>query len=101
MFKQKETLIILWMTFITVVLWIGLSIYHIWATSTIENIDASAIIPINAKFDNVTINKLKTREKIEPLYQFNELGQENVASGEAGASPSKEQSVNPQVSGEP
>lgn len=71
MFKQKETLIILWLTFLTVVVWIGLSIYHIWATSTISDIDAASIVPINPEFDINTINKLKNREDIEPLYQIN------------------------------
>lgn len=71
MFKQKETLVILWMTFFTVVVWIGLSIYHIWATSTIDSIDASAIVPINPRFDTTTLNKLKNREVVEPLYEFN------------------------------
>lgn len=84
----------MWMTFITVVVWIGLSIYHIWVTSTISDIDATSILPINPEFDTVTINKLKTREIIEPIYQFNETIQENTASPAA-------QTPSPQVSGEP
>lgn len=101
MFKQKETLIILWMTFLTVVVWIGLSIYHIWVTSTISDIDAASILPINPKFDNATINKLKTREIIEPLYQFNEISEENEASSQAQILLSPTESIIPQVSGEP
>lgn len=94
MFKQKETLFILWMTFLTVVVWIGLSIYHIWVTSTISDIDAASIIPINPKFDTVTINKLKTRQTVEPIYQFSETTQEDTATPAA-------QTPVPQVSGEP
>jgi hypothetical protein len=85
MFKQKETLIILWMTFVTVVAWVSLNIYHIWVTSTISNIDAASILPIDPKFDTNIIDKLKTREIVEPLYQFNVTSQENAASQEAQA----------------
>ncbi len=101
MFKQKETLIILWMTFLAVVVWIGLSIYHIWVTSTISDIDAASIIPINPKFDTATINKLKTREIIKPLYQFNEFSQENAASREAQILPAPTESILQQVSVKP
>lgn len=87
MFKKKETFIILWMTFLTVVAWIGLSIYHIWATSTIKDIDAASIIPIIPKFDTNTINKLKTREIIEPVYQFIDTAQENTATFSAQSVP--------------
>lgn len=100
MFKRKETIIILWMTFVTVAAWIVLSIYHIWVNSTISPIDASAIAPIDPKFDMNTINKLRMRERVEPLYQFNESSEGKEASKEAEISPSTE-SVNPQVSQAP
>lgn len=87
MSKQKETLIILWLTFITVVSWIGLGIFHIWVTPMISDIDASAIESINPVFDMSIINKFKTREKVEPFYQFNEYSQENTASQEAQITP--------------
>lgn len=94
MFKQKETLIILWLTFITVVVWIATTIYHISVTSTIADTDASAIVPIDPRFDTITINKLKTRKIIDPVYQFSESSDEDTAS------PSAQIPV-PEVSGEP
>lgn len=101
MFKQKETLIILWLTFFTVVAWISLNIYHIWATSQISDIDASAITPIDPTFDTNTINKLKAREAIEPLYQLEESPEDNTASQEAQLTPSPTESTVPQVSVQP
>ncbi|MBU4098195.1 hypothetical protein KJ980_00940 [Patescibacteria group bacterium] len=86
MFKQKETLIILWLTFITVVAWISLSIFHIWVTSTISDIDTLAIEEINPAFDMNTINKLKAREIVVPIYQYKETIRENIATP-AGETP--------------
>lgn len=70
-FKQKGTILILWMTFVTVVIWIVSTVYHITVTSTISDTDASAIIPIDPGFDTATINKIKSRETAEPLYKLN------------------------------
>lgn len=70
MFKQKDVLIILWMTFITTVAWIGFNIYHAIVTSTISEELQMQILPIDPNFDMATINKLKSREKIEPLYKY-------------------------------
>ena len=55
MFKRKETLIVLWLTFITVVSWIGFSIYHIIVTSTISEELQLQITPIDPNFDTDTI----------------------------------------------
>jgi hypothetical protein len=104
MLKRRDVLIILWMTFITVVAWIGFSIYHISVTSTIKDIDASAIAPIDPNFDMGTINKLKSREKVEPVYQFSETTAENVATPSASGSNATETaeiSPTPIVSGIP
>jgi hypothetical protein len=71
MFKRKDVIVTLWMTFLTVVAWIGFGIYHIWTTSTISEIDISAISPINPNFDTSVINSLKSRENVAPLYNLN------------------------------
>ncbi len=72
MFKRRGVLLVLWLTFITVVAWIGFHIYHITVTSTISEELQLQIIPIDPNFDMDTINRLKGRVKVEPLYQFNE-----------------------------
>lgn len=101
MFKQKETLFILWLTFLTVVAWIGFNIYHIMATSTINDIDAASIIPITPKFDMDTINKLKTREIVEPVYQFIGTTQDNTATSSSETPIAPDENIIPQVSVEP
>ncbi len=70
MLKQKEILFVLWMTFITVVAWIGFNIYHIMVTSTISEELQAQTLPIDPNFDMETINNLKIRQKVEPLYQY-------------------------------
>ncbi len=70
MFKRKDVIFILWLTFITVAAWVGFNIYHIAVTSTIDQELQLQITPIDSNFDTDTINTLKARERIEPLYQF-------------------------------
>jgi hypothetical protein len=66
--KQKDTLIIVILLFIFVLIWIGEGIYRSTVNSTISQDVARAISPISPNFDTKTIEKLKTREKIEPIY---------------------------------
>ena len=81
MFKRKDVIVTLWMTFLTVVAWIGFGIYHIWITSTISAIDVSAISTINPNFDTGVINVLKSRENVAPLYSLNESSASATTSG--------------------
>ena len=71
MIKQRDILILLWLTFITVVAWIGFNLYHVMVTSTISEDLQLQITPINPNFDLNTISRLKSREQVDPLYQFN------------------------------
>ena len=80
MIKQRDILIILWLTFLTVVAWIGFNLYHAMVTSTISEDLQMQIIPINPNFDLKTINSLKNREQVDPLYQFNNNPEEATAS---------------------
>jgi hypothetical protein len=66
--KQKDTLIIVLLLFFFVLIWIGEGIYRSVVSSTISEDVAQAISPISPNFDTKTIEKLKTREKIEPIY---------------------------------
>lgn len=83
MFKRKDVLFIFLLTFITVAAWIGFNIYHIVVTSTISEEIQEQITPINPNFDTATVNKLKSREQIEPLYLFNESNTGKRASNTA------------------
>lgn len=56
--------------FICVLAWIGFSIYHNIVTSTISEPLTMQIIPISPNFDTNTINNLKKRNNVSPLYQL-------------------------------
>ena len=68
--KQKDLITLLVPLFILTVLWAIFNIYHNHVTSTIKDPLTFQIIPIEGKFDVKTINKLKGRQKINPLYEI-------------------------------
>ena len=68
--KQKDLLIILIPAFILTVLWVIFSIYHNFVSSTIKDPLTYQIIPIEGKFDNDTIDNLKSRARVEPSYEI-------------------------------
>ena len=57
--------------FAIVVLWIASNLYHTWVTTTISDDLQLQIVPIAPKFDTATIEKLKTREKIDAILELN------------------------------
>jgi hypothetical protein len=67
--KQKDILIILIPLFLLTVLWVIFNIYHSYVTSTIKDPLTIQIVPIESKFDTATINSLKNRQKVDPLYE--------------------------------
>ncbi len=89
--KQKDILFILISSFVVVVAWIGFNIYHIKVTSTVNEHVQSQLNPINPTFDQETIQELKTREDINPLF-------EQTGSQSATTPPSSDISPSPQVS---
>ncbi|MEK7450555.1 MAG: hypothetical protein AAB662_01285 [Patescibacteria group bacterium] len=68
--KQKDIILILALTSIIVIAWIGFSIYHNLATSTISQVQSVDIKSINPTFDTKTIDRLKTRNKVAPIYEL-------------------------------
>lgn len=68
--KQKNIILILALTSITVIAWIAFSIYNNLATSTISETQSVNIRPINPTFDTKTIDKLKERERVFPIYEL-------------------------------
>ena len=71
--KQKDILIILVLLFVFVVVWIGGSIYHNIASSTISETTNRDISPITPTFDVKTINKLKKRQAISPSFELGNI----------------------------
>ena len=96
--KQKDILLIVVPTFIMVVLWIAFSIYHNHVSSTIKDPLSTQIEPISATFDTKTLDNLKQRERLNPLYErpvseTEEIildEEENIASPSSEASESAE-----------
>lgn len=66
--KQQDILFILISSFVVIAAWIAFNIYHIWATSTISSNIQQQLTPISPNFDPITLQQLKTRENINPLY---------------------------------
>jgi hypothetical protein len=62
--KKKDIMLLLISGFIVVVAWIGFSIYHNYATSTISTTVGTQLQPIPGNFDTPTINNIKQRKKV-------------------------------------
>lgn len=61
--KQKDLLFIAGFTFLTVLIWIGLGIYHTKVTSTVSQSLEQKIEPIEPQFNTKTIENLKNQRK--------------------------------------
>jgi hypothetical protein len=68
--KRKDVLMIIVPTLIFVIFWILFSIYHNFVSSTIPETLNIQINPINPSFDDNTVNAIKKRTQINPLYQL-------------------------------
>jgi len=68
--KQKDLLLLLVPLFMLTILWVIFNIYHNYVTSTIKDPLTFQIIPIVGKFDTNAINKIKNRQRINPLYEI-------------------------------
>lgn len=71
--KQKDILFLLISAFILVIAWIIFSIYHKSITSTISETLSVQIVPINPNFDATTLEKIKERNSVAPLYQIQQI----------------------------
>ena len=67
--KQRDILLIVVPTFIMVVLWVAFSIYHNHVSSTISEPLSLQIEPISEAFDLETLDNLKNRERLSPIYE--------------------------------
>lgn len=68
--KQKEFIYFLVPSFILTILWVIFSIYHNHVTSTVEDPLTYQIEPIEGRFDTNTIDAIKNRQKVNPLYEI-------------------------------
>lgn len=71
--KKKDILIILILLFISVVAWIGTSIYHSMVNSTISETTKQDIAPIKPTFNTKSIDKLKERQNISPSFELENI----------------------------
>lgn len=66
--KKKDILIILFLLLSSVIVWAGTSIYRNLVRSTIPPTTIQDISPIAPTFNIQAIDKIKTREKINPSF---------------------------------
>lgn len=71
--KHYQVIIILVLLLIFVVVWIVINVYHNLNISTIPETTKQEIAPINPAFDIKTIDKIKKREEVTPLYELENL----------------------------
>lgn len=68
--KQKDILLLTIPGFFLIVIWIIFSIYHSSVTSTIPENLTLQIVPISPTFDTKTIEALKNRTQIAPIFEL-------------------------------
>ncbi len=66
--KQKDLLILLIPMFLITVLWVIFNIYHNHISSTITDPLTVQIIPIDGKFNRASLESIKDRKRVEPLF---------------------------------
>lgn len=68
--KKKEVIYLLISTALLVFAWIGFSVYHNYTASTIKPAVGIQIAPIDPSFDAKTINSIKQRIQVDPLFEI-------------------------------
>lgn len=71
--KHNQLIIILVLLLIFVVAWIVANVYHNLNISTIPETTSQEIAPIDPTFDIKTIDKLKKREEVTPVFELENL----------------------------
>ncbi len=66
---QKDILYISISFFVVVAVWIASNLYHDYVTSTITPDLQSQIEPIDPRFNSRTIQNIKNRKKITPVFE--------------------------------
>ena len=86
--QQKDILFLFISTFIIVVAWIGFNLYHKMVTSTITPDLQMQIVPIDPRFDTVTIERLKKRISVTPIDTLSGTASPSAPSVTVSPSPS-------------
>lgn len=68
--KHKDIILLLASAFFLIVAWVAFNIYHNSVVSTTPEVLEKETLPINPNFDEATINKLKERKKVSPIYDL-------------------------------
>lgn len=68
--KRGEIIFTLTSGFILVVAWIVFNLYHASASSSISETLNTQTLPITPNFDMTTVDRIKNRSKIQPVYQL-------------------------------
>ena len=74
--KRKDILVLLIPTFIVVILWVVFNVYHSYINSTIPTAVNTQILYIDPDFDLKTIDDLKKRDVVDPIYTIESQGSE-------------------------
>lgn len=72
---QKDILYISISSFVLVLLWIGFSLYHAHVDSTITPTLQLQIEPIDPRFDTATIQELKERGGVVPVFELESINE--------------------------
>lgn len=76
--KRKDILLILIPTFIVVLLWVVFNVYHSYINSTIPKDVNMQILYIDPDFDLKTIEDLKKRQVINPIYTIESQSEQDL-----------------------
>jgi len=68
--KHKDIILLLISASFLTVVWVAFNIYHNSVLSTTPEILEKETLPLNPNFDEKTINKLKERKKVSPIYNL-------------------------------
>lgn len=79
--KNKDITLILVSIFIVISAWVTFNIIHSGAQSTISEDLNRNIIPINPNFDTKTIDALKKRTIVSPIYSLSSEQEKEATKG--------------------
>ena len=84
--RQNQFIIILVLLLISVIAWIGGNVYHNLKQSTISDAINQEITPIDPTFNLQTIESLKKRQIVDPVFELETLPTPSVSSPRASIS---------------
>ncbi|MCL5433166.1 MAG: hypothetical protein M1524_03600 [Patescibacteria group bacterium] len=83
--KRREIIILLVSSVVVVLFWIIFNVYHNAVTSTIPETISVQISTISPNFDTKTIDMLKKRQQITPVFEFKKGLSENSSATNSSA----------------